>query len=396
LVLLALLAGIVGTSYGLFRADQQRRAAEQARGEAVEKQTEAEKQQRRAETGESLAAERLGQVEAEKKKVEAAADSERKALVDSHTSLGVSAGEQNKPHEAILWFASAANLAHQVDPQRELDNRTRFSSWARRVALPVALLPHGGTGRPAAMMGQDVSQMAFDPTERYLLVSMANNAYALWDIQTGEAAKLPIAAQGPGCAAWSPDGKLLAIGSPQGKVDLYSFPDCRLLHALNHPGVVRALTFSGDGNYLAIGSETVRVWNTVNKEFLAGEISHPRAVVGLDFDPGSRRLATSCLDNKARVFAIDGQHLGVSPIFPPVGHIVNPQVIFAYGFCATFVGKSGLVVAMDYSAGRARAGWLDAGTGKVIRSLPAPGKRDVHDEGQPGQRQIHYVRRPGM
>ncbi len=83
-ILLALLAGIAGTSYGLYRADQQWRAAELARyneqqradGEgrakldAEAKRAEAEKQQHRAEAGEKLADERRRQVEAEKKKVE--------------------------------------------------------------------------------------------------------------------------------------------------------------------------------------------------------------------------------------------------------------------------------------------------------------------------------------
>ena len=84
LILLALLAGIAGTSYGLYRADQQWQAAELARyneqqradGEgrakldAEAKRAEAEKQQHRAEAGEKLADERRRQVEAEKKKVE--------------------------------------------------------------------------------------------------------------------------------------------------------------------------------------------------------------------------------------------------------------------------------------------------------------------------------------
>jgi serine/threonine protein kinase/tetratricopeptide (TPR) repeat protein len=57
LVLLALLAGIGGTTFGLVRAERQRGIAQQ--------------QQQRAEAGERLADERLTQVEAEKNKVEA-------------------------------------------------------------------------------------------------------------------------------------------------------------------------------------------------------------------------------------------------------------------------------------------------------------------------------------
>ena len=77
LVLLALLAGIAGTAFGLMRAERQRLVAERAavaerlaKQEAEARREEAETQQRRAEAGEKLASERLVQVEAEKKKTE--------------------------------------------------------------------------------------------------------------------------------------------------------------------------------------------------------------------------------------------------------------------------------------------------------------------------------------
>jgi hypothetical protein len=77
LVLLALLGGVAGTTWGLIRAEQRRLEAEQARA-AEEKRADgerlaklnAEQQQKRAEAGEKLASERLVQVEAEKKKAE--------------------------------------------------------------------------------------------------------------------------------------------------------------------------------------------------------------------------------------------------------------------------------------------------------------------------------------
>src|ERR1700677_3124836 len=77
LILLALLAGLVGTGFGLMRAERQRRVAERAamaervaKQEAEARREEAETQERRALVGEKLASERLVQVEAEKKKTE--------------------------------------------------------------------------------------------------------------------------------------------------------------------------------------------------------------------------------------------------------------------------------------------------------------------------------------
>jgi WD40 repeat protein/tRNA A-37 threonylcarbamoyl transferase component Bud32 len=294
---------------------------------------------------------------------EDAVDREHKALVaetitlaDMHASFGLFAGEQNRPNEAVLWFASAANLA-QTEPQRKLSNYARFQTWARHLASPVAALPHPG---------QQVTRIIFHPTDRYLLVFTTNGCYTIWDVQTGQVAKLRIAAKGSGCAAWSPDGRLLAIGSSRGKIEIYSFPECRQLHTLGHPGVARALTFSSDGAYLAIGSETVRVWSTAKREFLTGELPHPQAVVGIDFDSANRRLVTSCLDNKARVFAVNSEQVRATPLFSPVEHHVAYPALWTTGFCATFIANSGLLVSKDYQVLR----WLDAETGKEIRNLP--------------------------
>jgi serine/threonine protein kinase/tetratricopeptide (TPR) repeat protein len=67
LVLFFLLAGIAGTTWGLFEARRSAKAERLAKLEADARRVEAEKQQRRAEAGEKLASERLAEVETEKK-----------------------------------------------------------------------------------------------------------------------------------------------------------------------------------------------------------------------------------------------------------------------------------------------------------------------------------------
>ena len=67
LVLFALLAGIAGTTIGLFEARKQQQRATAAAKEERKARLEAERQQVRAEKGEKLAGERLLQVEVEKK-----------------------------------------------------------------------------------------------------------------------------------------------------------------------------------------------------------------------------------------------------------------------------------------------------------------------------------------
>ncbi len=324
-MIVLLLAGAVVSTWQAvraLRAEGAARAAEQgalqSQLNAEARQAEAERQKTRAEAGERLA-------ETERKRAEAAADGERKSreeetitLADARTSLGLIAAEQNNPYEAVLWFASAANLA-RADPQRELANRTRFATWARRLPYPVAVLP---------LPGQDVTKVVFHLSDDYLLAFTGNSGYALYDIRTGRLAELSIASKAQGCAEWSPDGKLLALGDAQGRVGIYGFPECRLLHALKHPGAIRTLRFSDDGRYLAIGSNVVRLWSTAKKDFLAGELPHPQAVVGIDFNPAGQRLVTSCLDTMARVFSIDGERIKARPLYPPMQHAVKTNLFY--------------------------------------------------------------------
>ena len=121
LVLVALVAGVVGTTAGLIEARKQERAAlaaqaaeaERAEGEkrakelAETKRAEAEQQQKRAEAGEKLAGDRLVQVEIEKKRVEA---EKRRADEEKRVAQAVKDFLQTK----LLAQADTATQANQL------------------------------------------------------------------------------------------------------------------------------------------------------------------------------------------------------------------------------------------------------------------------------------------
>jgi serine/threonine protein kinase/tetratricopeptide (TPR) repeat protein len=127
-VLLALVAGIVGTTWGLLRAEDERQQAEnaaraerEAKLDAEAKRTEAEKQQARAEAGEKLAGERLAEIEAEQKRTNA-----EKARAEANAEKAI---EEQRIAAAVQEFL-LVKLLGQADTIRQADALLRAGGFA--------------------------------------------------------------------------------------------------------------------------------------------------------------------------------------------------------------------------------------------------------------------------
>ncbi len=149
LVLLALLVGIAGTTFGFIRAEQQRQRAEEARGEerqraegerkakldAEAKRAEAERQQRRAEAGERLAEERLRQVDAERRNVE---DQKKKVEEERQVAQSVRDFLENKLLGQADAFAQADALVEVGRSSAETKLNPTIREVLDRAALELA------------------------------------------------------------------------------------------------------------------------------------------------------------------------------------------------------------------------------------------------------------------
>jgi serine/threonine protein kinase/WD40 repeat protein len=224
-------------------------------------------------------------------------------LSDMHTSQGLRAGERGNPAQAVLWFASAARLA-EGDPERERLNRVRVRTWSR-----LAFAPVHGLRRPGP--GEKIQNLVFHPDGQFLLVSEEMGwqnggelaRCTIWDLERER--PLPGPSAVASSAAWSPDGKWLALGSSAGGVQLARFPGGDAGERIVFPEPVRRLVFSPNGRLLAIaGRFTVQVWDCQAHAFANRGFRHPALVDTIVFNPGSDRVATGTRDGGARVFDV--------------------------------------------------------------------------------------------
>jgi len=230
-------------------------------------------------------------------------------LTDMQTAYGLMAGEQGDAPQALLWFAGALGQARQ-DPLREAANRVRWSTWFRQCPVPVNALPH-----ESALL----RSLAFHPGGHFLLVTDIDDRCTLWDLDKEVKLAFPKDLQGIQSAAWSPDGQRLALGTEAGLVNVYDFPEFTLRQRIEHRGAIKALAFHHGGQRLALASDVARVWDCSAGSFITPDLVHPASIKVMSWNAAGDRLATACVDMKARVFKVEPDADGM-PLFAPVRH----------------------------------------------------------------------------
>jgi WD40 repeat protein len=287
-------------------------------------------------------------------------------LVDMYATSGVLAGDQGEHARAALWFASAARRAN-ADPDRQRANAIRARTWGRQAFAPVCALVTDGTFS---------ADPVFHPGGHHLITRTVidgktrDASHTLWDRDAGQSLPFPGGHKTVPAAAWSPDGRTLAVGRPDGDVIVTGFPGGKEAARIRFPGRVRLLGYSADGRYLAIaGGSSARVWDCRTHAFATPELVHPAAVTTLALHPKGNFLATGCRDNLARLFAVPSET--AKPLWPAVPHVQAE----GYPWYPTFFspplfvdGGQGLMT-YDDKGGLA---WRSVKTGEKARALTSP------------------------
>ena len=296
-------------------------------------------------------------------------------LIDLATASGLSAARQHEHAQALLWFTHAVRLADD-DPERQRISRIRVRNWNERVIQPDFRLALPGFRN----MQDRFLAFEFHISGRFLLVLSTTGAGSIWDLDRRAELAIPDAPARLSAAAFSPDGRSLALGTPGGKVEVRDFPTMRLAAGWDTEGIsVTALAFSPDARRLAISDRRgARVWDVESRTFLTPRLPHPEPVETIRFDRAGRRLVTVAGDRMARTFATAGD--SVEPLYPPV-----PQSLGNFGVshggadavAPRFVDGDRVLLTVRRWENRDNRSddlvWLDAATGIVLHTSEPPG-----------------------
>ncbi|QEH38503.1 Serine/threonine-protein kinase PrkC [Aquisphaera giovannonii] len=288
-------------------------------------------------------------------------------LVELNASSGLAASRRGDEDLALLWFARAAGLAGDL-PELEALNRTRVANWSRHVATPVATFAVPGF----RYLKDRFRVFAFRPGGHHLLTLTDAGRCDVWDAAAGARVPLPGEPRDVTAAAWSPDGRALALGLEGGEVEVARFPSGERLDRCEFPPAARVLAFGGDGRRLACGGAPgVRIRDVSRRGWAGPPLGLPREVASLSFDPAGARAIAACEDGLARVVsAADGAAIG-----KPIPHVFRLHSESHGGTelgAPLWVDDGRQVLTLDMDAGTLVRGllWSDPASGRELRRIP--------------------------
>ncbi|KAK4057550.1 hypothetical protein OIO90_001619 [Microbotryomycetes sp. JL221] len=155
-----------------------------------------------------------------------------------------------------------------------------------------------------------VSQVAFDPSSRYIASASEDRSIRIWDVLATHDDKPIRTLNGHAspvfCVNWSPRGNMVASGGLDESVRIWNVHAEECLRVLPaHSDPVSSVTFTGDGAVLVTSSWDgyIRVWDTATGQCLKTLMEEDSTPISnICFSPNEAFLFTSALDSTIRIW----------------------------------------------------------------------------------------------
>lgn len=265
-------------------------------------------------------------------RVEAAGKNQQaqQAVANLYTTNGLWAARSDLHGESLLWFARAAAL-DSISSVDIADSRTRCLSWLSQCPRPIAALQLSNP-LPAATFQSDWPSWQLAPDSSELMFKVGAD-FGIWDFSTDATWRPASKDLEVSSAAWSNDGRLLALGSSGGELRLLDAKTKATKAMISLNGPIISLAFSPSGKSLT--ASTATTITIVNSPRLSiehtwePEAACLRAKVSRD----ESRLSVVTADGTVEVYdlvAKPPKHMFAAPCFLP------PQQTFTHTFYPEF------------------------------------------------------------
>ncbi len=154
---------------------------------------------------------------------------------------------------------------------------------------------------------RELSSVAFSPKSSLMANGIRGDNVEVWSTTNGARKLLLKTKNGEaGAVAFSPDGRLLAVGT-EGSVELWSMPSGQRVGVMGEMDFdVRALSFDAKGKNLLVagGSNDIALWSVKNRKLVGMLQGHTADVTAVAFAPKGKGVASVSKDGTLKFWKL--------------------------------------------------------------------------------------------